>query len=423
MAGLAQAYSPRLLVVRFAACLAHWLNASESSVVTVQAFDLYLKITRLLASKTYRDMCGAGVLVDRGAEEAANLYFDDVLQRPLFLARDLFKHKGHELFEALCRRGLAEGWESAMLARSKVTSHAPDGTPPPLDLAGVGERLSQLPQSVSAGNPAETTRASHGPLHLQVSGRAYKIAEEMSIWGAISCAPARLKRLADNSREFDGFCSLVIKAIESANAHYSALVSLGLSPADWRDLSVNTAKKASAFLSEVRRIAPTIGCPNDSLAVWREAWLERQVPGFNSVDEFWSSDLGKALNGTREWQRVSLEELQVLAEPGREERLLEALEFEGMVGHAVQSGLLSPVEGTLLRALMAGRSLEELGKHARELGLPLAQGRLSDHLFEICRRVRAHADAQAHQPEGGDRRPKPGSTEPSKSGTIPMSRA
>src|SRR5262245_24956137 len=92
----------RSLVLRFAAYLAHLLNeADDTGGVSVQTFAVYKAImaaleARGLASEQGRyaalvgkKLLGPGV----GADEAAEAYFDQVLKRPLFLARDQHVHK------------------------------------------------------------------------------------------------------------------------------------------------------------------------------------------------------------------------------------------------------------------------------------------------------------------------------------------
>ena len=69
---------------------------------------------------------------------------------------------------------------------------------------------------------------------------------------SLSSGPFKLGKLSPGE-PFNAFCSLVIKAVENANERYGAILRLGLSPLDWGDdLTVNTAKHVSAFLSAAR---------------------------------------------------------------------------------------------------------------------------------------------------------------------------
>ena len=83
---------------------------------------------------------------------------------------------------------------------------------------------------ISDRNPAASTRAKHGALYLRVVRSAAEVPEELSIWEAVSGGPYKLRVL--DKPEFDQFCSLMIKAVETANAHYGCLVRLWLSPQD-----------------------------------------------------------------------------------------------------------------------------------------------------------------------------------------------
>src|SRR5262249_48665083 len=149
--------------------------------------------------------------------EAAEMYFERVLNRRLHLARSNHTHQGHLVFEALCRRGDAPGWAEARLARLSQAPAAAEPRALPKLVAGVADRLALLlPRrgDLSPGNPAQSTREEHGPLYLIVPSGGFEIAEEMSIWDAIVCAPAVLRPLPDPGAAFDAFCSRIIQAVE-----------------------------------------------------------------------------------------------------------------------------------------------------------------------------------------------------------------
>jgi len=142
-------------VQRFAAHLAHVLNDGEEAV-TVQAFALFTRLTATLErrdkgsdSGPYDGLTGLKVLgPGTTPQEAALLYFDHVLKRPLHLARDEPVHKGHVVFLALCRRGLDPAWPDADLIRMQSHSPAAMATPPG-EFAGVADRLARLPPGIS----------------------------------------------------------------------------------------------------------------------------------------------------------------------------------------------------------------------------------------------------------------------------------
>src|SRR5262249_55057623 len=150
-----------------------------------------------------------------------------------------------------CRRGFDSAWPQAELARQRGAKETTDQSQPPGDFTAVAERLGRVAPAISHGNPAKTTPATPGPPYPPPRRAHTRVADEMSLWDGRPCAPPALHRLA-RGEPFNGFCSAVIKALEAANARYGTLVALGLSPRDWQDLSVNTAKKLSTFLGAAR---------------------------------------------------------------------------------------------------------------------------------------------------------------------------
>lgn len=383
--------SNRQLVMTFAACLAHWLNVDRDGIVEVQPFDLFLKVTKLLgkSDSPYASLCGRGLFVDKSAEEIATAYFEHVLDRRLFLAGAAHTHKGHQLFEVLCKRGVDTVWTRAEVKRDNSFATLPGS--PPADFQSVADRLQALPSDVSKGNPARNTRDTHGPLVLKVPGAFQEVPDEMSIWGGIKSAPLRLKPL--ETEEFNNFCSLVIKAVETANAQYSALVALGLSPADWSELPVDTAKKASAFRSELQSIAEQSGHPMNihDIYVWEKVWELRQVPGFRSAREFWESELGRALRQPVVGTVVVLEDEADIESPSREDELLDAMSFEQMVEHAERGSVITAFDAKLLRGLMAGTTFDQLATPAEKRSH--LKGRdLRDYIADLCLHLRRHVD-------------------------------
>ena len=395
--------SNRSLVLRFAAFLAHLLDEHDGAgVVHVQTFAIYKKIMAALEARELANERGRyDALIGKGllgpgvrADEAAEAYFEQVLQRPLYLARDQHVHKGHELFLALCRRGSQTSWQTARLVRGfDVGGARRDDLSS--DMRGVFARLARLDCGISEGNPATSTRALHGALHLQVAGRQAMVAEEMSVWEAICCAPSRLGPL-QRGAELHGFCSVVIKAVETANAHYGTLLSLGLSPRDWRDLSLNTAKKTSAFLSKVREQARIAKAGPQTLAVWQAAWTQQQVPGYASAEALWGSELGQALRSPHipAW----VEEQTEAAVASREDKVLDAVSYERMLTLAQNAGIIRPCDAHVLVELYLDRTtIEEIasGPSFQELlGSDAKPSRRAvvEHLRKLVARIRRHSD-------------------------------
>jgi hypothetical protein len=380
--------SNRDLIQRFAAHLAHSLNGPD--VHEIKPFMLYRSLVQVLAarSKGYEQGLVGQYLYgpQTTPEQAADTFFKQVLERPLWLARDGHTHKAHDLFLAVCQRGAASGWQTAKLERVLKVVAQTGGEPEPEGFQGVADRLQRLPQSVSDGNPAKSTRAKVGPLYLKV-GATLEIAEEMSVWASICSAPSRVKPLQPGV-EFNQFCSHVIKAVETANASYGTLVSLGLSPTDWRDLSINTAKKVSAFLSDARKASEV-----HKIECWRAVWTSRQVPGFDTADELWASELGHALRN-RSLTLHAGDDVETVAD-GRsfETVILENDSFKPMLEACQKAGGISQPEVDLMLALSIGSTVDEvaMGLVGRKLGDKLSKKNRQSYLADLQQRLRNFA--------------------------------
>jgi hypothetical protein len=393
--------SGRLVVQKFAAHLAYLLNDGDLTV-SLNFGDLYRKLLRTLSGGKRADgnpyvetLVAIHLLGDRNPDEAATAYFERVLNRPLFLARRAHRHKGHELFLALCRRGFDERWKTADLNRFLHPPPPSNSDTPPDDFRDVSDRISAVRERkghISPGNPAATTRTEHGPLYLNVVARSVEVEEELSIWDAICSGPRSLRALAPP--DFDEFCSLVIKAVEVANAHYGALVTLRLSPLDWADeLSVNTAKKLSAFISDVRSTAETMGALPEAVEVWELVWKSRQVPGFPSARSMFASPLGHALRLSGVVSRPSLPSEEEMDEEGDEhaEATFAPSRVPEMVRALSQAGLLDSYDGWLLRQLANRKTLRQLALSPRTLfkfGRPEIP---EDYIAKLRERIRARS--------------------------------
>src|SRR5262249_6266852 len=152
--------------------------------------EIFQRLTKLLtkrlprtASGPYDGLTGLNVLVGRSAEEAAELFFERVLERRLFLAPATEFHKAHELFCRLCQRGMHASWTRCELVRSN-SEVVPIGVPPD-DFNRVATGLKSLPRDISESNPAKSKQAATGRLFLQAPGAAQEVAEEMSVWHAV----------------------------------------------------------------------------------------------------------------------------------------------------------------------------------------------------------------------------------------------
>jgi hypothetical protein len=387
--------SGRFIVQKFAAHVAHLLNTGDRAV-NLNPGELYRKLLRTLSGGSegraegnpYVDTLVALHLLgpDMSADQAAMAYFERVLNRPLYLARRGHHHKGHEVLLALCRRALDGRWQTAQLVRSSTP--VPEGD----SLEDIGVRLREVLNHhkgrISPGNPAASTRAEFGPLYLKLSSGGVEVAEELSLWEAICCAPRVLRVLSPP--EFDGFCSLMIKVLETANAHYGALVTLRLSPLDWaEELSLNTAKKVSAFLSEVRDVALRRQVAAETVEVWQEVWSLRQIPGFASARAFWSSPVGRTLRLSGAFSKHSQMD-RGEDEEGEGEAELDRSAIPAMVQRYVRQGALDAYDAWLLQQLTKNKTLLQLARSPRTL-LKFGRAEIPEaYIQQLFERVNRH---------------------------------
>lgn len=360
----------RYIVQQFAAHLAHLLNNGDECV-EIKPFALFQTLTKTLASSgshsgsnNYRDhLLGYNlVAADAAIEYVAQKYFDAVLDRALFIARSNSVHTAHILFETLCRRG-QDAWKECKLERNHHIDDARmNNNDGPRGFSDVSVRLGRLPKQISPGNPALSRNADEGPIYLAAADAFAEVAEEMSVWGAISCCPEKLEKL-ENGPEFNKFCSLVIKTVEAANAPYGAIISLGLSPFDWADeITINTAKKISAFIHEVNSRQAEESLEGHEIDMWRRVWEKRKIPGYKDADAFWESSIGRHLRAPTRVQRSEIS-LDVLADKtGPDSEFLDENDFEQLLKMYVRSGDLSEYDAWFLRELYQGTTLSEIEK-------------------------------------------------------------
>jgi len=393
--------SGRYLIAQFAAHLAHLLNTGDPTV-SVKPFALFQRLLQTLAKDDYRHLVGAHLLTDGlSREELAQRYFGAVLERRLHVARANDTHKGHQLFLALCRRGHHALWPVAVLRRRKITQPASAGATPP-DFCEVSDRMGRADMAISPGNPAANTREHRGALFLEVGAGRIEVAEELSVWQAIACGPSNLTRLREGA-EFNAFCSLVIKALEAANAAYSAYVALGLSPLDWAEvLSVNTAKKLSVFLAEVRTEA---GNPHD-LQCWRRAWERRQVPGYASADALWCSELGRALRLPQTARVIDTIDIDDLPDPHpaqlQDVEVLDPADFAERLARCRAAGVIDDFEVWLYREIESGKAIDDLAQTPEARKRCLVQtAQLLQYLGQLTERVLDWVSKQYDTEEDG----------------------
>jgi len=379
------------LVERLGGRLAHLLNqGDEVGALSPETID------RALLGELSRPDYVEGLVGARLAgladcpEQAGERYFAEVLDAPRHLKGNSHLHKAHELFLALCRRGRDPAWRWAVLERQNPAPHAPaDG---PEDFAAVRERLAALDHTVTPGNPSARTRERLGPLYLIASGAACEVPEQMSVRGALASGPPRIVKLTDR-QDFNRFCSLLIKALETANERHGRLLSLGLSPFDWPDISTNKAKAALTFLNRVRALTTERDLNDHNIGLWREAWAAFRVPGFADADAFWASEFGNALRQPPVPDLLPFGPYQETITREDEEPELLAPEEYAQGIEAAQNRGLSDLDARVLRDVNAGRKLKDLMDDPdvkRHFGRRPTDEEFSDYvedLMERCRRL------------------------------------
>ncbi len=382
--------SRRSLIMRFGALVAHLLNSSQK-ITELDDAGLYITLLDLLGgagglqSKAYSQWLAGHALVEHrlSPEEAAQIYFERVIGRNLFLARGNHYHKGHELLHALCLRGAGRGWDKASLARSLDESAAiPLILPAGFD--AVAARLASFSREISQSNPAVSTRAKHGPLFIEVSSARVELPEELSLWGAIRGAPRQLVSLSED--EWLAFRNLVIRAFEAANAPYAAFISIGLWPPDWGDvLSTHQVKQLSIFLT-----AAKMESRDHTISAWRQAWEGgKKVPLFKNADELWESSLGFALRESW-WQPIThIDSIEIPSEEDAEDRSLEALDFEKTLQMCRAAGAIDDIEVWLYLEIREGRNAVELAQEP-QMRTRLREKRLTMPQYLEALQLRIH---------------------------------
>lgn len=348
----------------------------------LEPWKIEATVLQTLSGSQYRRLVGAGLAdPDTNAQDAAVSYFSAVFERRLWLKGAEPTHKGHELFLALCCRGAAEGWECVALNRKReVGSMACNRTSVPEgkdmwragsslpsiadDFAAIALRLTQIDGAISPGNPAKNTRQRSGPLFLVVGEMNAEVAEELTIWQAICCAPLRIRKL-ENKATFDQLCSLVIKVLEAANRPFGELVGLGLWPPHWIDvLSLHAIREARKFVACVKRLLGPEAGGLGSLSIWRKAWEQQKVPSFGTVDEFWNSDLGSALRSPHIYRHIETKSIDEIQSEEQSEcyepQMCDGQEFEARVALLRNSRSIDDFDAMILTAIREGDAIRNL---------------------------------------------------------------
>jgi len=328
---MAGAGKGRDVVAYFAGHLAHLLNGDDrasqnADVVEIQPFSLYERVRRsLIGNRRYaEELVGVWAYSPpQTSDDAADFYFDSVIDRPIQARR---------------------------------------GEPSSAD------NLAALVQGRSAG-PFSAAAEGGGPL---------------SIWGALTAGPTRMRRFAPGAELFE-LSNRILKCLDAANRPYAEVLRLGLCPREWltgdEAVGVNALKAANAFAkalkAEMRGEFGRRPTPAEMEAAFRKA------PPSNAVDAraFAASPLGAAIlsriSGQDFTYLVSYDELesaQAIEIASEDEApLMNPSEAAPYLNRALEAGVLAAPERDLLAAILQGRSLAEA---------------LGDNLF-LRRRVKA----------------------------------
>jgi hypothetical protein len=310
------AKSGRDIVAYFAGHLANLVNGNDAlddavEIVVVQPFRLFERVRRLLiANRRYSDgLVGVWAYPPPdGVEEAADFYFDAVLDRPIG-----------------ARRG-------------EPTS---------------ADNLAALVASRAAG-----------PRPAAANGGA------LSTWKALVGGATQLRRFKLKSELFE-FSNRILKCLDAANRPYAETLRLGLCPKEWLvgdgAVGVNTLKAANAFLKALKsEMGGEVGRRPTRLEL-EAAFRAAPVPGCKNAQEFASGLLGSAiltrLAGQDQTYLVSFDAIE--ATHGAEladdvdEPLMSAEEAAPFLAGAVEAGAIEAPERDLLAAIMGGSSLAE----------------------------------------------------------------
>ncbi|HEY1942563.1 MAG TPA: hypothetical protein VGH40_10620 [Roseiarcus sp.] len=308
--------SGRDIVAYFAGHLANLVNGNDTldesqDVVLVKPYQLFERVRRLLTvnPKYSEGLVGAwSYPPPDGAEEAADFYFDSVLDRPIAARRE----------EPTSADNLA-----ALVASRAIGPRA----------------ASQAPGSLST-------------------------------WKALVGGAAKLRRFKEK-RELFELSNRILKCLDAANRPYAETLRLGLCPKEWlvgdAAVGVNTLKAANGFLKALKaEMRGDLG-RRPSAAELEAAFAAAPVPGFDSIAKFAASPLGAAIlsriAGQDQTYLVSFDAIEATQADeipdASDEPLMDADEAAPFLAAAVAAGAVAAAERDLLAAILAGRSLAE----------------------------------------------------------------
>ncbi len=305
----------RDIVACFAGHLAHLVNGddiapSDSQRIEIKPFSLYERIRRSLAAngRYANELVGTWAYTPpHGADEAADFYFDQVLDRPI-----------------QSRRGEPSSAENlAALVKSRA-----EGPCPP------------------------------------------KREGALSAWKALVGGPTLLRRFRAGPEMFE-LSNRILKCLDASNRPYAEVLRLGLCPKEWlvgdEAVGVNTLKSANGFLKALKVAMNGEFGRRPTAAELEAAFAEAPPTHAADVHAFAGSPLGAAIltrvAGQDQTYIVSFDAIEATqaAESVEAEDcpLMEATEAAPYLARAAAAGAIAPPESELLAAILAGRSLGE----------------------------------------------------------------
>ena len=306
----------RDIVAYFAGYLANLVNGNDhlsdaEEAVAIKPFSLYERVRRaLIANRKYSSVL-VGVWAyppPNDAEDAADFYFDHVLDRPIGA------------------RG--EGPSSADKLAALIVARAIGPCPAP-------------------GKPGT-----------------------LSTWKALVAGPTKLRRFNEKADLFE-LSNRILKCLDAANRPYAEVLRLGLCPKEWLDgdeaVGVNTLKGANAFLKSLKLKMNEQFGRRPTAQELAAAFAHAPVPGYKDAAAFAAGLLGSAIltriAGQDQTWLTSFDLLEATqsALPAEEpdEPLMSPDEAQPFLAGAVAAKVIDAQERDLLSAIMGGKSLAE----------------------------------------------------------------